>query len=292
MSAIEKLKAVVPTNDYVFKRIFGQVGNENITKDFINSILDEEVKSVDLKGNKILEKDLMDDKVGILDIKAKLNDEVICNIEMQVVNYKNIDKRLMFYWSKMYIAGIKSGQKYDELKKTIVILIADFEIEHLKKVPKGHTEWKLREKDFSKVVLTEVCEIHIIELPKLRSIVKNKKLSSKENKLKSWARFLLTPNEMEEVDMKNNEALQKAKKELENIQQNEYEQKMAELRMKHIMDSQAIEEYGYDKGLKQGIEQGEQKAKFEIARKMLKNKINIKNIMECTGLTKEEIEEL
>ena len=29
---IEKLDSFVPTNDYVFKRIFGRVGNEIITK--------------------------------------------------------------------------------------------------------------------------------------------------------------------------------------------------------------------------------------------------------------------
>ena len=43
MKLIEKEKIVVPTNDYVFKRIFGKPGNEEITKSFLNSILDTEV---------------------------------------------------------------------------------------------------------------------------------------------------------------------------------------------------------------------------------------------------------
>ena len=43
MTLIEKEKIVVPTNDYVFKRIFGKPGNEEITKSFLNSILDTEV---------------------------------------------------------------------------------------------------------------------------------------------------------------------------------------------------------------------------------------------------------
>ena len=102
MIIIEKFNAVVPTNDYVFKRIFGQIGNESITKSFINSILDTKIQSVNLEGNTILEKDLLDEKVGILDIKAKLDNEILCNIEMQVLNHKSIDKRIMFYWSKLY----------------------------------------------------------------------------------------------------------------------------------------------------------------------------------------------
>ena len=43
MTLIEKEKIVVPTNDYIFKRIFGKPGNEEITKSFLNSILDTEV---------------------------------------------------------------------------------------------------------------------------------------------------------------------------------------------------------------------------------------------------------
>ena len=30
---------MTPLNDYIFKRIFGRVGNESITKNFLNSIL-------------------------------------------------------------------------------------------------------------------------------------------------------------------------------------------------------------------------------------------------------------
>ena len=41
-----KQNAVIPTNDYVFKKIFGQVGNENITKDFLSTILDKTIESV------------------------------------------------------------------------------------------------------------------------------------------------------------------------------------------------------------------------------------------------------
>lgn len=105
--------------------------------------------------------------------------------------------------------------------------------------------------------------------------------SSKEQTLEKWVKFLLTPNEMEEVDMKNNENLKKAKEEFDEIQKDEYEQRMAELRMKHIMDSQAIEEYGYEKGIEAG--------KIEIVKEMLKDKVDIKTIMKYTGLTEEEI---
>ena len=42
----------------------------------------------------------------------------------------------------------------------------------------------------------------------------------------------------------------------------------------------------------QGEENGERNKSIEIAKKMLKEKIDIKTIIKCTGLTKEEIEKL
>ena len=52
-----------PKQDYVFKRIFGYVGNEDITKDLLSSIIDDNITAIELDNNPILEKDLMDDKL-------------------------------------------------------------------------------------------------------------------------------------------------------------------------------------------------------------------------------------
>lgn len=40
---------------------------------------------------------MLDDKIGILDIKAKIENNVNCDIEMQVINKRDIEKRLLFY---------------------------------------------------------------------------------------------------------------------------------------------------------------------------------------------------
>ena len=90
---IEKL--LNPKSDYVFKRIFGHSGNEEITKGLLKAITKENIKKIELDSNPITEKDLLDDKVGILDIKATLNNNTNCDIEMQVVDKKNIEKRIL-----------------------------------------------------------------------------------------------------------------------------------------------------------------------------------------------------
>ena len=45
------------------------------------------------------------------------------NITLTNLNYKDIEKRLLFYWSKIYSKTIKEGKGYESLKKSIVVLI-------------------------------------------------------------------------------------------------------------------------------------------------------------------------
>lgn len=185
-------KLLDPKNDYVFKRIFGHTGNEEITKGLLQSIIPDKIDKIELDSNPITEKDLLDDKVGILDIKAKLNGgNVNCDIEMQVVDRKNIEKRILFYWSKMYVQTLKVGEDYENLKRCIVILITDYDLEKLKEIPEYVTKWKIKEEKYSKLVLTKDLELYIISLEKARNSTKNKKME-----LYNWLKFINNPKEI------------------------------------------------------------------------------------------------
>ena len=286
MKENKKIELLNPKSDYVFKRIFGHVGNEEITKDLLNAILENKIMKIELDKNPILEKDLLDDKIGILDIKAKGDNDTNINIEMQVVDKKNIEKRLLFYWSKMYIQGIKESDDYEKLEKSLIILFTDYELEKLKNIEKYVTQWNIREKHNTQIVLTNVFEIYIIEM---------KKYKEKEEKteLDLWLKFLENPGVMK---MGENKSVDKAKKVLEEISQDERERYLAELRQKYIMDQKAIADAGYDKGVnqgrKEGLEQGKQQEKLEIAKKLKEIKLPIEEIIDITGLSKEEIEKL
>ena len=237
--------------------------------------------------------------MGILDIKARLDNNIVCNVEMQVVKYNNIEKRIMYYWSKLYAGEIHEGDNYNNLNKTIAILIADFELDITKDIPKIHTKWEIREEEYSKIVLTNVLEIHIIEMPKLVQAMVNKKVDNKD-KLILWTMFMLSPEELGDEIMENNEDIKKAKEELEKISQDAREKELARLRMKHIMDTKAIQDYGYEEGKKMGIEEGRkegkeqgiQQEKIRNAKMMLQLDISIEKIIKITGLTREEIEQI
>ncbi len=280
-------QALLPTNDFIFKRIFGKEGNERITKRLLSSIIEDEIDEISLNEETILEKDLMNDKMGILDIKAKLVNGTIIDLEMQIANKKDIEKRLLYYWSKIYSTNIKSGEKYKELKRVIVIMFANFELTNFKNIKKYHTEWKIREKDYGNCILTNDFEVDIIEIPKLKKYSTN--IENTQNKeLQTWIQFLTNPNEMEAKTMEEIEEVKMAKEELDKIRQNKREERLAELRQKYIMDQNAIEEYGYDRGKEEGIKEN----RLEIAKKMLEQNATIEFVVTCTGLTKEQVEKL
>ena len=296
---MKNIKTLSPKLDVVFQALFGEVGNESITKGFLETILERKIDSIDLSKNPILRREFKDEKLGVLDIIAKLDKDEICNIELQIVDKKNIIERILYYWSRLYSRQIKSGEDYKILQKAIVILITDFKIENLEELD-YHSRWKIVEdKQGKKIILTQKLEIDIIELPKI--IGKEKE----QDNLLDWLYFLENPkSERVTEKMKENENLKEAVKKLDNLSEDEKMQRIADLRQKAIMDEKAIYEKGLEigiekgiqrgmeKGIEKGIMEGSQKEKIEIAKKMLELKIDKETIAEATGLTEQEIEKI
>ena len=273
------------TIDYVFKRVFGYAGSEVITNRLLSLITEQEINDLVLDCDPILERDLIDDKVGILDIKARVGLEMVCDIEMQVVDQNNIVERILYYWSKMYSEELKRGSGYLNLKKTIVILFADFEVKQFKEIEKYITQWNIREKDYLNCVLTDLLEIYIIELPKFNMDGSNLGASPELN---TWIKFIKNPEVITMADEKNDKALKNAKDILTKISNDEHERRLADLRQKYILDQQAIAAKGYDNGLKDGIEQGIE----QIISTMFEKNLSIEDICKFTNLDIETVKKI
>ena len=68
------------------KNYFGREETKSVTKELVGSILEEEITEIDLEQNPILEKNIKDEKIGILDIRTKLKNNINCNVEIQLVD--------------------------------------------------------------------------------------------------------------------------------------------------------------------------------------------------------------
>ena len=292
---IKKEEILSPMIDVVFQMLFGEVGSEKITQDFLSAILKEKIETISLEQNIVLRRELPKGKMGIVDVLAKINDNEFCNVEMQMADKKNMIKRMLYYWARQYAKEIGKKEEYKELKRTIVVLIANFEFDKLRELG-VHSRWKIIEEERRKIVLTEDLEFNIIEVPKMY-----KEKQARDEKLIEWLKFLVNP-ESKEVQgyMKKNENMKEAREKLDKMSKDEKVRRMAELRQKALMDEREAEYTGYSNGLedgikqgmKQGLEQGIGQGYREIAKKMKGKGKDINEIIELTGLSKEEIEKL
>ena len=91
-----------------------------------------------------------------------------------------------------------------------------------------------------------------------------------------------------EKAMEVNKEIKKAKEELEYLTGDEAQRRIAELREKAIRDEKANLRGAREEGMRKGA----MKEKKEIAKKLKEMNSNIDNIIELTGLTKEEIEKI
>lgn len=292
----ETKELLIPKIDVVFHSLFRKE-NESITNGFLTDILQVKTKIIDSEKDRHLETRYPEEKLGILDLRTELEGGTKCNVEIQLTNQHNTIKRILYYWSRIYSEQLKRGENYRELKKTISIMITDYEIEELKEIKELGTKWQIRDSQNGKNILTDDLEICIIEIPKAKRIIKEEK----GNKIAQWMMFLDNPNRegVKEI-MAENENIKRAMKELEEMSDDEELRRVAELKEKYIRDEANIRESaledgfneGYDNGMKQGIQDGIKQEKREIVVKMIKEKIPIEAIVKITGLSKEEVEDI
>ena len=275
------------TVDYAFKRVFGKNGNESILKDLLESILNIEIKSITIQNPEI-PKNMKDGKVGELDVRAELNGDEITEVEMQVQDQHNIDKRSPTYLTKIYSDQLKEGEQYIEVKKVVVINILNFDYYKRNSYHSVARMMFEESKENEKVDLgyivedkyaTKDLEMHFIELPKFR-----KKDPDMSNKLEQWLCLICDEEDKIKMAESKNEEIEKAKKELEKLAMNPEDRELYELRLKAIRDEMNIRYSGYIDGKADG--------KTEIAKNLLKKQMPIQDIAKVTGLSIEEIEKL
>jgi predicted transposase/invertase (TIGR01784 family) len=105
------MEKISPRVDLAFKKIFGVEENKDLLISLINSIVgqDDQVEDITLL-NPYNPKNFRQDKLSILDIKAKGIDVKRFNIEIQISDEADYDKRALYYWAKLYTEQLKVSQ--------------------------------------------------------------------------------------------------------------------------------------------------------------------------------------
>ena len=291
---------VNPRIDLAFKKIFGVEENKDLTISLINAIIspEDQVSEITLL-NPYNPKNFANDKLSILDIKAKAKDGKRFNIEIQVSDEADYDKRALYYWAKLYTEQLTSGEDYGLLSKAIGIHILNFT--SIPSAKKYHNVFHLREKEHGLHYFKDM-ELHTIELNKFDKNLP-KKLSEFVTKLKTsldiWSSFLTRNNLLNRDALPakiNRPELKKALDVLAHINFTEEERDAYEDRLKWLrIETNTLKKQfndGKAEGRREGRVEGQTQKSIEIAKKMLERGASVKDIADIAGLSATEIKKL
>jgi predicted transposase/invertase (TIGR01784 family) len=171
--------------------------NQKLLKRFASDLLGISEQKIEefVITNPEIPPENLGEKFCRLDINMIVDGEHIL-LEIQVAKDKFYVERSMYYWAREFSTSLKEGQDYNMLPKTIMINILGFNwFEDPNKI---HSEFKMLEANTFEL-LSDKCEIHYFELPKLTE------LSSIDRMKWLWLKLFSAKTEEEMTALENSE---------------------------------------------------------------------------------------
>lgn len=282
-----------PRVDFAFKKLFGSEENKDLLIALINAVVSEadQVVEVELKNPYNLA-DYRAGKISILDIKARSSLGAWFNVEMQISEDYNFDKRAIYYWARLVTDQLSEGMMFKELKKTISINILDFNF--IPNTEDVHSLYKIiNVATGTDDRLHDIFELHYVELKKFKKTYRQLTTA-----LDRWSAFLTRAAELDKAQLPDELAQDKAiVKAVEAVDRmfDEEERQVYETRMQAFADVASkiasAEEHGLRKGMEEGLRKGQQRKALEIARNLL-DALDDATIAAKTGLDEAEVKRL
>ncbi len=242
---------------------------------FLSAVLKlprESLLDIEIINSELL-REYQEDKKGILDVRVMMRDGRQINIEIQILPTEFMPERTLYYWSKMY-ARIHAGEGYDVLKQCITINIVDFHCTPLNQV---HSCYHLTE-DRTGHRLTDVLEVHFLELPKL--FEKDVDVNPDDETVQ-WMMFINSQSrEVMEMLAARNHDIGNAFDLLQIISKDEKARMAYEAREAELMDQRTRVKSAHKNGIKIGKVEG----KAEIIQTMLSRGVSPNDVATFTGI--------
>ena len=223
-----------PKVDYAFKKVFGSESNVDLLANLINAVRDvppdRQIVGLEIR-NPFNAKETADDKVSVLDIKARDAAGRWYNIEMQMLAPWFFPQRVLYYWAKVYVSQLVEGSDYRDLQPTISIAFVN---SRLFPDSEGYHHCFTLFDQADETVLTDHLEIHLIELPKCT-------LTAEQltTPLEVWCYFLRHGESLDTASLPetlNIPPIQRALEVLNMMTQSELERERYEARLKGMRD--------------------------------------------------------
>ena len=288
---------LTPRVDIVFKKLFGVEENKDLLISLINSIVSKEDQVVDVTLlNPYNAQNFKNEKLSILDIKARSHTGKQYNIEIQISDEADYDKRALYYWAELYTKQLQNGVDYSGLNKAIGIHILNFT--SILGTKEYHNVFHVLEAE-DHVRYFKNMELHTIELNKFAPCYWHEELQTLLARIKTpldrWVAFLTCPDSLEpkmlptELD---DPYLKKAAYALEVMIVSKAERDFYEDRLKWLRIQASTIKKSYNDGMKEGRKEREKCKAVLVAQKMLLKGLDVPSIAKMTALSIGGIEAL
>ena len=286
-----------PFTDWGFKRIFGQEINKDLLIQFLNELLVDERHITELQ---FLDKEQLpetkDQRGAIYDIFCKTDTGERIIVEIQNRRQPFFMDRSIFYASRAVVGQGQKGEEWDyKLSAVYTICFMNF---HLSEAPlkKFRMDVGLMDMQELKPVSDKFRLIYLM-LP----LFPKKEEAECENDFERWIYVLKNMETLERMPFQAQNAVFRKLAEITDVSAlSQKDQERYEESLKIYRDNYAADLYSYNKGLKEGKKEGkkegEKKGRAEervvIAKNMKMAGADIQMIIQCTNLTKEQIDQL
>ncbi len=267
-----------PMNDVLFKFIFGKEEHKHITIDFINSMLERDPahEVVDLTFKNVEMIPLMGEaKLTRLDVFCTLSSGEKADLEVQVVNHKNMGQGSLYYWAQMYLMSLRKGQDYKSLTPSITINLLRYSF-----LPQEEPHAMYGVYNPANLHrLTEDMELHFYEIPKFR-----KKPIGEMTRADRWLAYFASQLDEQEAETMEATAIKDAFNAADLFMQDE------EQRLAYVNREMAIMDYQSD--MNACREEGANEATINIVKNMLAMGVSPDIIQKATGMKESAILEM
>lgn len=266
--------------------LFGTPGNEPILLHFLNSVLESDgqahARSVVAK-NPFNPATFVTDKYTILDVKATDERGGIFVVEFQTSEKPSFPERMTYYGSRAFGGQMITGDPYTSLREVLAIAVTTFVM--FPTLESIHNSFRLTAKADSRVVFTNLLQMHVLEAAE-EKIDRVPKLPSA---LGAWINFfyyshLKSEDEMSEI-LHGYPELEQAYGKYQQFNSDEKLRALDEAHQRFLHDLATDIEAAHDKG----VGEGKSERNVEIARNMKKEGCNPEFISRMTGLSTDEI---
>lgn len=153
-----------PTVDYAFKKLFGDPDNSDLLIHLLNAVLSPQSPIVEVAIlNPFNEKEFPEDKLSVLDLKARDSAGAWYNVEMQTKAMPVLRQRLPYYNALLYTSQLTQGVDYTRLTPAITVCFLGEVL--FRETNSPHLSFSFHDRRHD-VRLSDFMQIHTVELPK------------------------------------------------------------------------------------------------------------------------------